>query len=71
MQARLEIRKFPMSFVAIAFAVAVALILGLGVGYALKGTTVTTGPSRLLVLGSQGSASSDDGCILVSHQKAC
>jgi hypothetical protein len=71
MQARLEIRRFPASFFAIAFAVAVALLLGLGVGYALKGPTVTTGPARVLVLGSEGSTPGDGGCIWVNHKKEC
>lgn len=70
MQARLEIRRFPILFVAIAFAVAVALLLGLGVGFALKGTTVTTAPSRVLVV-SQNSMPRDEGCIWVNHKKEC
>ncbi len=71
MQARLEMRRFPVAFFVIAFAVAVALLLGFGVGYALKGTTITPGPSRALVLGSQNSGSSVEGCTWANHKKEC
>lgn len=71
MQARLEIRRFPVTLVAIAFAVAVALLFGLGIGYALKSTVVTTAPARVLVLGSQSSTSGDDSCVWINHHKGC
>jgi hypothetical protein len=70
MQARLEMRRFPLTFIAVALAMAVALLVGLGIGYAIKIPTITTGPARVVVA-TQSSTAGDDSCILVNQHKAC
>ncbi len=68
MQASLEIRRFPVTFVAIVFGVAVALLLGLGLGYTLKATSVITSPAKVFVVDS---SLTQDQCVWVGKHKEC
>ena len=71
MQARLEVQRFSVTRLLIAFGVAAALVIGLQLGYALKATTVVSGPSRVIVVSSQPSTQDDNRCFFVNHVKAC
>jgi hypothetical protein len=75
MQARLEIRRFPMALVAFVVALAAALLLGGSLGYVLKPTTTVSGPSRTIVITSgQLGAASDNAyaCDVINrHPKDC
>lgn len=72
MQARLEIRRFPMALIAIVVAVAAALMLGAGLGYTLKGANVATGPARVVVIGNQPTSPlGADACVRLDNHKGC
>jgi hypothetical protein len=72
MQARLEVRRFPMVLIAIVVAVAAALMLGAALGYMLKGASVAAGPARVAVVGTQPTLQPGaDACIRVDNHKAC
>jgi hypothetical protein len=71
MQARLELRRFSAVRILVAFGVAAALVIGLQLGYALKATTVVTGPSRVIVVSSQPSAQDDNHCYFINRVKQC
>jgi len=70
MQASLEIRRFSVGRILVAFGVAVALVLGLQLGYALRATTVVSGPSKVVVVGSQPLAD-DNSCVFIDQHKNC
>ncbi len=79
MQARLEIRRFPVTFFVIALAIALTLLLGATAGYVLKPATIVNGPARVVVVhdesalyatGDQNTAPSDS-CIFINHHKGC
>jgi hypothetical protein len=70
MQARLEVRRFPMALIAIVVAVAAALMLGAGLGYTLKGATVTAGPARFVVV-QPASEPGAAACLRINNHKAC
>jgi hypothetical protein len=70
MQASFEMRRFPVTLVAIVFGIAVALLLGLGIGYTLKPTSVITGPATVVAAGAD-SSSAQDQCIWVAKHKEC
>ncbi len=69
MQASLEIRRFPVTFVAVVLGIAIALFLGLGLGYTLKATSVT-GPAKVLVVAAD-SFSAQDPCVWAGKHKDC
>jgi hypothetical protein len=74
MQARLEMKRFPLTLVAVLFALAVTLLLGGTLGYALKPATVVSGPAHVIVVpASQDGAAnaSDNRCYFINHQKVC
>ena len=79
MQARLEIIRFPVTFLAVALAIALTLLLGAMAGYVLKPATIVNGPARVVVVhdesalyatGDQNAAPSD-GCIWINRHKGC
>ena len=70
MQARLEIQRFSVVRILVAFGVAAALLIGLQLGYALKATTVISGPSRVVVVSAQPSAQDDNRCVFINRVKA-
>ena len=67
MQARLEIQRFSVVRILVAFGVAAALLIGLQLGYALKATTVISGPSRVVVVSAQPSAQDDNRCVFINR----
>ena len=71
MQARLELKRFSVVRILIAFGVAAALLIGLQLGYALKATTVVSGPSRVIVVSSQPAPQDDNKCFFVNRVKEC
>ena len=73
MQARLELKRFPSTLLLIAFAFAAALVLGGALGYALKPTSVTSGPAHVIVMPDTQSvySSSNDTCVFVGKHKEC
>ena len=71
MQARLEIQRCSVVRILVAFGVAAALLIGLQLGYALKATTVISGPSRVVVVSAQPSAQDDNRCVFINRVKAC
>ncbi len=70
MQARLEVRRFPMALIAIVFAVTAALVLGAALGYTLKGANVAAGPARFVVVQPTSEAGAD-ACLRVDSHKGC
>lgn len=73
MQTRLEIRRFPSTLLVIVFALVAALVLGGALGYTLKPTSVTSGPSRVIVVPSDALSNPNvtDSCVFVGKHKEC
>ena len=74
MQARLEIRRFPATFVAFVLGLAAALLIGGSLGYVLKPTTTVPGPTHTVVISSgqvDYAAGIWDNCVWSGHQKSC
>ncbi len=71
MQARLELRRFSVARILVAFGVAAALLIGLQLGYALKATSVVSGPTRYVVVSPQSAPADDDKCRFVDRIKVC
>ena len=70
MQASLGIRRVSVSRILVAFGVALALVLGLQLGYALKASTVISGPAKVVVVTTQPPAD-DNSCIVIDGHKSC
>ena len=81
MQARLEIRRSPITAILVLFALAATLLLGGSLGYVLKPVSVVNTPARVVVVhdesnlystGSSDSTSSDS-CVWTTNprHKAC
>jgi hypothetical protein len=74
MQARLEIRRFPATFVAFVLALAAALLIGGSMGYVLKPTTTVSGPTHTVVISSgqlDNTGGSWDNCDLINYRNGC
>jgi hypothetical protein len=74
MQARLEMKRFPLTLVAVLFALAVMLLLGGTLGYALKPATTVSGPTHVIVVPASqlgGANISDNACQFIDHIKSC
>jgi len=74
MQARLEIRRFPATVVAILLALAAALLLGGSLGYVLKPATTVSGPARTIVVTSgqlSDASATADACARINHRNVC
>lgn len=74
MQARLEMRRFPATFVAFVLVLAAALLIGGSLGYVLKPTTTVSGPTHTVVISTGQLDNTGDSwqCDLINnHHKAC
>ena len=71
MQARLELRRFSVTRILVAFGIAAALLIGLQLGYALKATTVVSGPTRVVLVSPQPAPADDNKCFFIDHIKVC
>jgi hypothetical protein len=71
MQARLEIRRFPVTLVLIAFGLAAALLVGLQLGYALRAAPALGTPTGKVIVVTTQPLPSQDPCVFVNRVKEC
>jgi hypothetical protein len=73
LQARLELKRFPLTSLLIVFAFAAALVLGGALGYTLKPTSAPSGPAHVIVMPDTQAvySSSNDTCVFVGKHKEC